>query len=74
MREPYRDLYSLFRHEPEAELYFNSLPSHVQDQIGANYRSVDSLERLRNLARRAEQRSPLEGPGELSFPPRFSWF
>lgn len=32
MRQPYRDLYALFRHEPEAEAYFNSLPSYAQEQ------------------------------------------
>ena len=35
MRHPYADLYSLFRHEPRAEEYFNRLPDYVQDQITA---------------------------------------
>ena len=52
MRQPYRDLYALFRHEPEAEAYFNSLPSYVQEQLNASYQAVDSMERLRDYAQR----------------------
>lgn len=61
MRAPYQDLYALFRHEPQAEAYFNALPGYVRDQIGAQYRSVDSLDRLRYYARRAEGQAPASG-------------
>jgi len=54
MHVPYRDLYALFRHEPQAEAYFNTLPTYVQEQIGAQYQCVDSLERLQYYARRAQ--------------------
>lgn len=65
MHAPYQDLYALFRHEPQAEAYFNALPSYVQDQIGAQYRSVDSLARLEYYARRASGYTPPSG----EFPP-----
>ena len=67
MRQPYRDLYALFRHEPEAEAYFNSLPSYVQEQLSASYQAVDSMERLRDYAQRMSRSYPAEvigGPGE----------
>ncbi len=70
MREPYQDLYALFRHEPRAEEYFNSLPGYVQEQIGAQYRAVDSLERLQSYARKAEQHYPVEQIGGAVFLPR----
>ena len=45
-------MYSLFRHEPGAEDYFEALPSYVQDQIAPRYRAVDSFARLENYADR----------------------
>ena len=32
----YRDLYALFRREPEAKRYFDTLPVHVQDLNGSS--------------------------------------
>ncbi len=51
MKQQYGDLYSLFRHEPGAEEYFNALPSYVQDQIAPRYRSIDTFERLEEYVR-----------------------
>ena len=52
MDRKYTDMYSLFRHEPGAEDYFEALPSYVQDQIAPRYRAVDSFARLENYADR----------------------
>lgn len=60
----YRDMYALFRHDSEAEAYFNTLPPYVQDQIRARYRSVDSLARLQAYAR------SIQGTGTLKTAPR----
>ena len=60
MRQPYRDLYALFRHEPEAEAYFNSLPSYAQEQLSASYQAVDSME---PLCKRQDGASRLLGAG-----------
>ena len=32
----YRDLYALFRREPEAKRYFDALPTHVMRPLGKN--------------------------------------
>lgn len=70
MRQPYTDLYVLFRHNPGAEEYFNHLPAHVQDRISAQYRQVDSLDRLRQFAARYQfSPSPLENIGGYTFLP-----
>lgn len=78
MREPYSDLYVLFRHNPAAEEYFNTLPDYVQDQISAQYRSVDSLERLRDYAARLQQGilgpTPVENIGGQTYLPPPRWF
>lgn len=75
MREAYRDLYALFRHEPRAEEYFNALPSHIQDQICAQYQSVDSLERLEALAHKAGAGSVGGWTGGFGLiPPYRQWF
>lgn len=50
MERPYADMYALFRHNPDAEAFYNALPSYVQDQISARYLTVDSLDRLRSYA------------------------
>ena len=52
MRQPYTDLYALFRHNPQAEVYFDQLPAYVQDQLRARYQAVDSLDRLQLYADR----------------------
>ena len=79
MRHPYADLYSLVRHEPRAEEYFNRLPDYVQDQITARYRSVDSLERLHAFAAQcqrgpsAEEPSPIPEIGRQTYLPPPLW-
>jgi len=52
MKGIYSDMYALFRHEPGAEEYFDSLPSYIQDRIGPRYRSVDSFDRLEEYVER----------------------
>lgn len=52
MRQPYTDLYVLFRHDSRAQEYFDHLPAHVQDRISAQYRQIDSLDRLQHFAAR----------------------
>lgn len=58
MRQYYTDLYVLFRHDPQAEMYFEELPAHVQERISAQYRLVDSMERLRAFAARYQGAGP----------------
>lgn len=55
MRPYYMDLYVLFRHQPQAQAYFEALPLFVQEQIRGRYRQVDSLDRLRAMAARYER-------------------
>lgn len=50
MERLYADMYALFRHNPDAEAFYNALPSYVQDKISARYLTVDSLDRLRSYA------------------------
>ena len=69
MRQSYSDLYALFRHDSEAEAYFNSLPSYVQDQISARYRSVDSLGRLHAYAESIQRTGSLKTAGRMFLPP-----
>ena len=69
MRQSYSDLYALFRHDREAEAYFNSLPSYIQDQISARYRSVDSLGRLHAYAESIQRTGSLKTAGQVFFPP-----
>lgn len=77
MRPLYTDLYALFRRDPGAEEYFNALPAHVQDSLRAQYRSVDSLERLRWYAAKLQAQ---DGPdaleeigGRAYLPPPFQY-
>ena len=74
MREPYRDLYALFRHDPSAEEYFNSLPDHVQDRLSAQYRSIDTKERLMEYAGRAQSVTPVEEIGGRVYLPPPTWY
>lgn len=60
----YQDMYALFRHDSQAEDFFNALPPYVQDQIRARYRSVDSLERLQSYA------YSIQGSGTLKTAPQ----
>ena len=71
MRQPYRDLYALFRHEPAAEAYFQALPPWVQGKISARYKSVDSMHRLQEQAAHFQHGpSPMEEIGGHLFPPQ----
>ncbi len=54
MRPYHMDLYALFRHQPQAQNYFETLPLFVQEQIRSRYRLVDSMERLQAMAARYE--------------------
>lgn len=70
MHQPYTDLYVLFRHDPRAQEYFDHLPAHVQDRISAQYRQVDSLDRLQHFAARYHApHFPLEDIGGRTFLP-----
>ena len=75
MRQPYTDLYVLFRHDSRAQEYFDQeyfdhLPAHVQDRISAQYRQIDSLDRLEHFAARYHAPLfPLEGIGGQTFLP-----
>lgn len=70
MRQPYTDLYVLFRHNSGAQAFFDSLPAHVQDRISARYRQVDSMERLQDMAARYHGPTfPLEDIGGRTFLP-----
>lgn len=50
MERQYLDLYSLFRHNPVAESYFQDLPNDVQDQIRTRRQQVNSFDDLQNYA------------------------
>lgn len=65
----YQDMYALFRHNREAEEYFNTLPPYVQDQISARYRSVDSLARLRAFAGSIQGTGSLKTASPILLPP-----
>lgn len=70
MRQPYSDLYVLFRHDPRAQEYFDRLPAHVQDQVSAAYRQIDTMDRLERFAARYHAPLfPLEGIGGQAFLP-----
>ena len=46
----YRDLYALFRREPEAKRYFDTLPVHVQDQLRTRPNGINSMADLKDHA------------------------
>ena len=46
MQHQYNDMYALFRHDRNAEEYFDELPSYVQDQIRPRYQAIDTFDRL----------------------------
>lgn len=50
METKYSDMYSLFRHDSQAQQYFRGLPDYVQEQISTRYRHVNSMESLKNYA------------------------
>lgn len=53
MREQYEDMYALFRHDRNAEEYFDELPSYIQDRIRPRYKNVDTFDRLMSFAEQA---------------------
>lgn len=50
MERQFSDMYALFRHDRNAEEYFDELPSYIQDQIRPRYKHVDSFDRLMGFA------------------------
>ena len=46
----YRDLYALFRREPEAKRYFDALPTHVQDRLRTRPNGINSMADLKDCA------------------------
>ena len=46
----YKDLYALFRGEPEARKYFDALPGYVQEQIRTRPGGVNSMASLQDYA------------------------
>ena len=46
----YRDLYALFRREPEAKRYFDALPTHVQDRLRTRPNGINSMADLKDHA------------------------
>lgn len=61
MRQPYTDLYALFRHDPRTEEYFNALPAYVQDRLRSQYQAIDTLEHLKLYAQRIQARQTSAG-------------
>lgn len=49
MEKQYLDLYSLFRHNPAAENYFENLPDSVQEQIRTRRQLINSLSDLQGF-------------------------
>lgn len=56
MSRKYHDLYALFRHDRNAEEYFEELPGAIQDRVRAYYQSVDSFQRLLSMVERERHR------------------
>jgi len=50
MEIKYQDLGQLIADDPSAQLYYDSLPAYVRDQITARADSVNSLESLQDYA------------------------
>ncbi len=48
----YRDMYALFRREPEAKRFFDALPDYVQDQLRIRPNWIKNLEGLKDYAHR----------------------
>ena len=46
----YRDMYALFRREPEAKRFFDALPDYVQDQLRIRPNGIKNLEGLKDYA------------------------
>lgn len=50
MAKKYRDMYELFKSDPQAKQYFDKLPDYVRDQISTRADGVNSLESLKDYA------------------------
>lgn len=48
----YRDMYALFRREPEAKRFFDALPDYVQDQLRIRPNGIKNLDGLKAYAHR----------------------
>ena len=48
----YRDMYALFRREPEAKRFFDALPDYVQDQLRIRPNGIKNREGLKDYAHR----------------------
>lgn len=48
----YRDMYALFRREPEAKRFFDALPDYVQDQLRIRPNGIKNLEGLKDYTHR----------------------
>lgn len=46
----YPDMYALLAGEPEAQAYFDTLPSYVREQMETRAQGVNSLESLKDYA------------------------
>lgn len=55
----YRDMYALFRREPEAKRFFDELPAHVQDQLRIRPNGIKNLEGLKDYAHRFLRGEPV---------------
>lgn len=55
----YRDMYALFRREPEAKRFFEGLPAHVQDQLRIRPNGIKNLEGLKEYAHRCLRGEPV---------------
>lgn len=55
----YRDMYALFRREPEAKRFFDGLPAHVQDQLCIRPNGIKNLEGLKEYAHRCLRGEPV---------------
>ena len=55
----YRDMYALFRREPEAKQFFDGLPVHVQDKLRTRPNGIKNLEGLKDYARRCLRGEPV---------------
>ena len=55
----YRDMYALFRREPEAKRFFDGLPAHVQDKLRIRPNGIKNLEGLKDYAHRCLRGEPV---------------
>lgn len=55
----YRDMYALFRREPEAKQFFDALPDYVQDQLRIRPNGIKNLEGLKACAHRCLNGEPV---------------